>query len=427
MTDDISPTQPAPTEPTPAPGPGEPVADSAASTRPPAAVSREGRSARGVVRSITVGLVFFLTCLSLVLATTTWWLHDTVLDTDHFVALTAPLASDPEVQDALVRVTTNQVDQALGLGPIGRYVVAGIAREAYSSDAFLQLWEQLMRGVHPRLVAVLRGESSAVQSTDGKVILNLFPLLDAIFQRINALGIEIAGRSITAPTLTTPDDPGASRAELSTALGRPLPPTFGVIAVADSAKLEAAQRYVTLFDALVVVLFVVFALLALLTVGLARRRVRMVALLGLGSLAALLEARLIISSAADGLASAVAEAGPGAILGGQIVKDVADSYREFARVILLISVLAAVIATAASWLVERRARAEAAARGVEGVDDGWFLTLAGLSLALAALLVVGLTAASLVVVVAAYLVWLVVLVRWRRQAGAAAAAEGGGA
>jgi hypothetical protein len=77
----------------------------------------------------------------------------------------------------------------------------------------------------------------------------------------------IAGRPITVPDLTNPDDPAASRAELSAALGRELKPTFGVIPVADSARLETAQRYVMLFDAFVVVLFVVAALLALLTIA----------------------------------------------------------------------------------------------------------------------------------------------------------------
>ena len=228
-------------------------------------------------------------------------------------------------------------------------------------------------------MTLLRDEGSVVQTSDGQVVLNLFPLLDRVFDRINALDIEIAGNTIEAPTLTDPADPDASRAELSAAIGRELKPTFGVIPVADSAKLEAAQRYVTLFDALVVILFVVTALLAVLTVVLARRRIRMVALLGLGGLAALLVARLVINSAADGLATAVVTAGPGAIIGGQVVQEIADSYREFARGVLLLGLVAAVAATAATWLLERRAGAESTAAGIARLVDGWFLALAGLT------------------------------------------------
>jgi hypothetical protein len=426
---DASPAEPevtqvvhAPTTPTTepaapaAPTPAAPAAQVAA-TSPvaPAAPAAARGGVVGRVRSITVGLVFFLTCLSLVLATTTWWLHDTVLGTDRFVALTSPLARDPAVQDALVQVTTTQIDEALNLGPIPSYVVTGIAREVYASDAFASVWERAMRGVHGRLVAVLRGEASFVQTSDGKVVINIFPLLDAVFTKINGMNIVIAGNEIKAPTLTNSDDPDASRAELSAALGRELKPTFGLVAVADSAKLETAQRYVALFDALVVVLFVLTALLALLTIVLARRRLGMLALLGLGGLVALLAARLVIASAADGLATAVVDAGPGAIIGGQVVTLIADSYREFARVILLISLAAAVVATAVSWLLVRRA-GETGAGGRTGAVGGWFLALVGLSVALLALLLVGLTAATFAIVLVAYVVWLVVVIRSRRRA-----------
>ena len=78
------------------------------------------------------------------LATTTWWIHDCVLDTDHFVAITAPLADDPAVQEQLVTVTTTQLNEALNLGPIGSYVVTGISREVYASDAFASIWERAM-------------------------------------------------------------------------------------------------------------------------------------------------------------------------------------------------------------------------------------------------------------------------------------------
>jgi len=171
-----------------------------------------------------------------------------------------------------------------------------------------------------------------------------------------------------------------------------------------------------------VILFIVTGLLAILTLALARRRLRMVALLGLGTLAALLVARLVISSAADGLATAVVGAGPGAIIGGRVVQEIADSYREFARVVLLIGLVAAVGATAAAWLLERRASAGSGPSGLAGLADGWFLALAGLTIALAALLVVGLTVATLVLVAGAYVVWLAVVAWSRRREAAAAAA-----
>jgi hypothetical protein len=158
---------------------------------------------------------------------------------------------------------------------------------------------------------------------------------------------------------------------------------------------------------------VITGLLALLTLALARRRLRMVALLGLGGLVALLVARLVIASAADGIATAVAEGGPGAIIGGQVAQQVADSYREFARGVLLIGLLAAVGATVAAWVLERRA--DASAEGTTSLADGWFLALAGLAGALALLLVVGFTVVTLVLVAVAYVAWLAVIVLLRRR------------
>jgi hypothetical protein len=315
MSDDVEATRAAPAE----------VAPAAVTPAQPAS-ARQGRA-----RSAAVGLFFVLTCLSLILATTTWWLHETVLSTDHFVALTGDLASNPEVQAALVEVTVTQVDQALGLGPIGTYVVAGVAREVYASDAFAKVWEGAMRAVHTQVVKVLRGDSNLAQVEDGQIVVNLFPVIDAVFTKVNGLDLVIAGNAIALPDITNPDDPTASRAELSAALGRELKPTFGVVPIAPSAKLEAAQRYVTIFDALAIALWVITILLTGLTLVLARRRIRMVALLGIGGLVALLIARLVIASAADSVATAVAEGGAGAIIGGQVAQQIADSYREFAR------------------------------------------------------------------------------------------------
>jgi hypothetical protein len=294
--------------------------------------------------------------------------------------------------------------------------VAGIAREVYASDAFARIWEGLMRVVHTQVVKVLRGDTNLAQVEDGQIVVNLFPVIDVVLEKVNSLDLVIAGNPIVVPDITNPEDPTASRDELSGALGRELKPTFGVIPIAPSAKLEAAQRYVTIFDALTIVLWVITGLLALLTLALARRRLRMVALLGIGGLVALLIARLVIASAADGIATAVAEGGPGAIIGGQVAQQIADSYREFARGVLLVGLLAAVGATVAAWVLERRASAATAGGGAASLADGWFLALAGLTIALGFLLVAGFTLVTLALAGVAYLAWLAIVVLWRRRA-----------
>lgn len=414
MTDDQGTVTTAPKPAAANPGDPSPATAGAAKASSPTATSR--------IRSLTVGLVFVLTLLSLVLATTTWWLHDTVLDTDNFVALTAPLVDDPAIQEQLVTVTAAQLDEALDLGPIGTYVVTGIAREVYASDAFADVWTGAMRRLQPRIVAFLRGETPLLQTADGQLVLNIFPLYNALADRVNGLNVDIAGRTIQMPTLTNPDDADASRAELSAALGRQLSPTFGTMAIASAAKLETAQRYVQLFDALVIVLFVITILLGVLTIVLARRRITMVALLALGVLVSLLAARLIVSAAADDLSTTLATGGPGAIVGGQVVLDIANSYREFARSLLVIGLVAAIAATASAWLIQPRDATSGA--GVPAtVVDGWFLALVGLIVALGMLLLLGLTVVTLAVIAGAWVVWLAAVYRWRRSA----AGEAGGA
>ena len=96
-----------------------------------------------------------------------------MLDTDHFVAITAPLVDDPAVQEQLVTVTTTQLNEALNLGPIGSYVVTGISREVYASDAFSNIWER----AHAARSTVGSSTSCAamrriVQTDNGQIVLN---------------------------------------------------------------------------------------------------------------------------------------------------------------------------------------------------------------------------------------------------------------
>lgn len=415
-------TQPAP-EPAAAIAPAPAAAPATEAVPPPAVPSaKPRRSPLGTLRSIATGLVFVLTCLSLVVATTDWWINRIVVDTDAFVAVVAPLVDDPDVQEALAQATADRVAEAIDLGPLGNYISVGIARELYGSDAFAQLWEQAMRQVHTILIAVLRDESNAIDMVDDQVYINLYPFLDRILDRLGTLDISIRGETITLPVITDPSDPAASRAEIEAALGRPLPESFGIIPVARGERIVAAQQAFALFETSIVILAVVTLLLAILTIALARRRIRMIALLGVGALASLLVARLAIAALQDAVADAFTGGGQEGAIGEQIVAALADSYRELTEIALLLALVAAVVATVVAWVLNRRARAAGADAGEMSIADGWFLAIAGLSIALAALILVGLTLASFVIVALAYVAWVVIVVRSRRPAGPAAAA-----
>ncbi len=101
-----------------------------------------------------------------------------------------------------------------------------------------------------------------------------------------------------------------------------------------------------------------------------------------------------------------------------MAQQIADLYREFARGVLLLGLLAAVGATVAAWVLERRASAAAAGGGAASLADGWFLALAGLTIALGFLLVAGFTLVTLALAGVAYLAWLAIVVLWRRRTAA---------
>lgn len=384
----------------------------------------QGRSPLATLRSIAVGLVFFFACLSLVVTTTAWWVDQTFVDTDGFVAAAAPIIDDPAVQETLAQSAADRAAEALGLGEVGRYVAVGIARELFGSDAFAQVWEGALRATHTVAIAVLRDEANVVDLVEDQVVINLYPFIDRILDRLASLDLAIGGQPITLPVITDPTDPAASRAELEAFIGRPLPPTFGTVPVARGERLVAAQYAFAVFETSLVVLLVVTLALAVLAVVLARRRLRMIALLGVGGLASLLVARLVIAALEDAVADAVTGGGDAAVIGREIIEALAGSYRQVTQVALLLALVAAVVATVVAWALSRRAR-DSGSAAEESIADGWFLGIAGLCIALAALILVGLTLGSFVIAAVAYIGWAVIIVRTRRKAGPTGAVGAG--
>lgn len=140
-----------------------------------------------------------------------------ILDTDRYVAMVTPLASDPVIQGAVTDRVTDEIfaqvdveglttdaltaltedrprlEPVVGLAP----VIAGQAESfvhdtvgsLVASDQFETLWIQANRTAHDRLAAVLtgdtRGEAIAIDDS-GTVSLNLAPIIE----RVKALLVE---------------------------------------------------------------------------------------------------------------------------------------------------------------------------------------------------------------------------------------------
>jgi ABC-type multidrug transport system fused ATPase/permease subunit len=252
----------------------------------------EGRPKRRLGR-IAGTVLTVLAVLCFALAVPAAWAKRTLLDTDRYVATVAPLAQDPAVQEYLARTVTQQVFAALEVetrladvlqerdprlaflaGPISTGVESFVQdqlRAIFSSEAFAGAWEQANRFVHSQLLVVLEGSSEsfggqAVQVQNGAIVLNLLPLVNQGLQAMTGLVTDLVGHAITLPQISAEEIPSEAITRLESALGINLPDQFGTVTVYNTNDLEAVQKAVDLASRLIVlmvILFLVFAALAL--------------------------------------------------------------------------------------------------------------------------------------------------------------------
>jgi hypothetical protein len=225
----------------------------------------EEKGGRG--RRITVVVLLVIACVLAPIAGASIWLKNQVTNTDRYVRTVKPLASDPAVQstvaDDVTKALFNNVDVAAeardALPPRADFLAAPLASALrdytrsltlrfLQSDQFQNLWENVQRRAHSRLVKVLTGEGK-VKTKNGKVVLDLTPIINRVKQ-------ELAKRGITFPQRISPGAVGTT------------------IELVDSKNLEKAQSGVKLLKTIAIALpLIVIALLAA-AIGLSRRRRR---------------------------------------------------------------------------------------------------------------------------------------------------------
>ncbi|MFE0176028.1 hypothetical protein ACFWZ2_27260 [Streptomyces sp. NPDC059002] len=192
-------------------------------------------------RSLLAAVLIVVGCVLAPLSVVAAWAADEIGDTDRYVATIGPLASNPDVQDAVADRATDalmsRIDLsallsdvaaddrprlAKALGKLGdsledavRGFVHDKARAVAGSDAFQTIWEQANRQAHRALDKALTGKGGdAVQLRDGAVTVDLAPLVDRVKQRLVDDGMTVAGRIPevhTDFTLLTSDDIGKAR------------------------------------------------------------------------------------------------------------------------------------------------------------------------------------------------------------------------
>jgi hypothetical protein len=178
------------------------------------------RPPRHHARSLLAAVLIVLGCVLAPLSVVAAWAADQVGDTDRYVATVAPLASNPDVQNAVADRATDalmtridlpallsdvapqdrpRLEKALG-GRLGdalegavRSFVHDKAREVAASDVFRTVWTDANRKVHSSLDKALTGSGGgAVQLKNDTVTLDIGPLVERVKQRLVDSGLGVA-------------------------------------------------------------------------------------------------------------------------------------------------------------------------------------------------------------------------------------------
>ncbi len=214
------------------------------------------------MRSLVSGIAGLLAVVLLPVALLVTWVSSVGTDTDQFVAKMRPVASSPQVRDALTERIHETVKAQLKLpdrvasqieSPLRELVATVVARPEVE-----QAWAAGLRSEHQSFVMVMEGERPASVDSSGRVVLPLTIELSGTERLLGRFGI--AGGVDLKPQVQIPL---FSAADLATARR-----TYAVGAAAGSSA-----------PWIVVGLAVISLLLA-------RSRFRTLGLLGLGGLVA---------------------------------------------------------------------------------------------------------------------------------------------
>jgi hypothetical protein len=250
---------------------------------------------------VKVRILVVLASVLAFLAIFTSWIDRQALDTNQWVDTSGKLLEDKEISDALATYSVDQlyanVDVAANLKkrlppdlqPVAAPAAAGIrefatkaAKDAFQSPRVQGLWQNSNRVAHRELVSILKGNNDVVSSQNGKVVLDLRPI---VFQLADRIGLKKQAKQ----AISTGQEKGL------------LKPNFGQLEVADSQQLDSARTVTTILQGLAWAFMIGTLALFGLAVWLAKGRRWVVVLgYGLGLIASGLAA-IAVRSAAKGL------------------------------------------------------------------------------------------------------------------------------
>ncbi|MFI7361967.1 hypothetical protein ACIBO4_07490 [Streptomyces sp. NPDC050149] len=117
------------------------------------------------------------------------WVDLEIDDTDRYVAAVAPLASDPDVQNTVADLITDEAMKQIDVGPL-QDTVRDFLHEAVQSftttDAFQAAWNAANRTAHEAVTAALDGDSGE------SVTIDLAPVTEKVKQNLVDNGVPFA-------------------------------------------------------------------------------------------------------------------------------------------------------------------------------------------------------------------------------------------
>lgn len=236
-------------------------------------------TSRQLARRVAAGTLVVISCLTFLTGGVGIWASRSLLDTDVWVDHVGPLIDDPEVQAAVSAEITTETMKLVDpealfqdvLPDRGQLLAAPLSGavegfvgdqvdKVVASNAFARIWVGVNEQAHATAVKVLRGESEAVQTTDGTVTLNLVPAINQVLARITSASPELFGRTVNIPDVQIDEIPSSAIDKVNQAFGSDLPEDFGQFTIYDDGQLKEVQDAIALFDKLVWISVVLFVL-----------------------------------------------------------------------------------------------------------------------------------------------------------------------
>jgi hypothetical protein len=190
---------------------------------------------------LKVRVLVVLASILAFLAIFTSWIDRQALDTNQWVDTSGKLLEDKQISDALAVYSVDQLYASVDvasilkkrlpsdLQPISSPVAAGVrefatraAQQAFQSPRVQGLWANANRAAHRELVSILKGNNQSVSSQNGRVVLDLRPI---VLQLADRIGLKKQAKD------------AIKKGEASGALK----PNFGQLEVADSQQLDTAR------------------------------------------------------------------------------------------------------------------------------------------------------------------------------------------